>query len=72
MTQLTTEDVSALRRRSRAQWVFRALLEDEANRSVSVTELCRRAGYQRTTAVKRNTQAIVQLAAEKVALRVSA
>jgi integrase len=49
MTQAARDDPAALRRRSRAQWLFRALLEDEGNRSLSVVELCRRAGYTSTT-----------------------
>jgi hypothetical protein len=49
MTQAARDDLAALRKRSRAQWLFRALLEDEGNRSLSVVELCRRAGYTSTT-----------------------
>ena len=45
MTAPVDDHLLSLRRRSRAQWVFRALLEDEANQSLSVAELCRRAGY---------------------------
>ena len=49
MTEPVGDQLASIRRRSRAQWVFRALLEDEANRSLSVAELCRRAGYRKTT-----------------------
>ena len=48
MTQ-STDELAALRRRSRAQWLFRGLLEDENNRSLSIAELCRRAGYNGST-----------------------
>ena len=49
MTQPASSELSVMRKRSRAQWLFRALLEDEQNRSLSVVELCRRAGYTNTT-----------------------
>src|ERR1700730_14134291 len=49
MTQPAGNDLPTMRKRSRAQWLFRALLEDEQNRSLSVVELCRRAGYTSTT-----------------------
>ena len=38
MTQVT-------QKRTKAQWRFWILLQDEQNRSLSVVELCRRAGY---------------------------
>jgi hypothetical protein len=49
MPQTASDKVAAIRGRSKAQWLFRALLEDEGNRSLSVVELCRRAGYTSTT-----------------------
>ena len=38
MTEAVNE-LAAMRKRSRAQWLFRALLEDEKNRTLSVVEL---------------------------------
>lgn len=45
MTQTTQEELAILQKRTKPQWRFWILLQDEQNRSLSVVELCRRAGY---------------------------
>ncbi len=40
--------MAILQQRTKAQWRFWILLQDEQNRSLSVVELCRRAGYTGT------------------------
>ena len=48
ITRLTREDLEFLQKRTKAQWRFWIFLQDEANRSLSVVELCRRLGYAGT------------------------
>src|SRR6266508_2909835 len=48
MTQMTQDESGILEKRTKAQWRFWLLLQDEQNRSLSVVELCRRAGYAGT------------------------
>lgn len=48
ITRLTQEELEFLKKRTKAQWRFWMLLQNEENRSLSVVELCRHAGYATT------------------------
>jgi hypothetical protein len=48
ITRLTREELKFLQDRTKAQWRFWIFLQDEENRSLSIVELCRRAGYAGT------------------------
>jgi len=48
ITRLNRQDLEFLQTRTKAQWRFWIFLQDEQNRSLSVVELCRRAGYTGT------------------------
>jgi hypothetical protein len=48
ITRLNRQELEFLQKRTRAQWRFWILLQDEENRSLSVVELSRRAGYATT------------------------
>ena len=45
VTRLSPEELEFLQKWTKAQWRFWILLQDEVNRSLSVVELSRRAGY---------------------------
>lgn len=48
INRLTRDDLKFLQNRTKAQWRFWIFLQGEENRSLSVVELCRRAGYTGT------------------------
>ena len=48
ITRLNQQELEFLQKRTRAQWRFWILLQDEEHRSLSVVELSRRAGYAST------------------------
>ena len=48
VTRLSPQELEFLQKWTKAQWQFWILLQDEANRSLAVADICRRLGYTGT------------------------